>query len=470
MSRLGCLKRIVIAVLLLAALLGVLLSGLLYLAPRPRDWDWHYRDVIASQRQWDAPYPPTVSLQVTPTDALADVPIRVRVTGLRPLQRVGLRAWTRGVQGQRWEASGLWRADAAGAVDLDRDRPLRAAFSRADPSALLTEMRPVTYTPHPLFIAPTENRLPSYTVHINVEAQGQILATTVITRRHVARGVSCTEVRENGLVGVYCLPPGDGPFPAVLVLGGSEGGIPRLWPMWWASHGVAALGLAYFGVDALPPRLVHIPLEYFLRAVDWLQTRPSVDEERVFIWGASRGSEAALLTAAYHPDVAGVIAVSPSSVVWSGLDFSQGPRSAWTYRERPLPFLSTAFSSDMLRMMVGIPVALRDEFEHSLTHVPEEVFIPVERIRGPVLLVAGTDDLLWPSDVFVRQIQDRLRARDFPYPVRAVVVEGAGHAFFPYLEPPVRVVPPLVLGGDREANVRLAREATAAMLEMVGSR
>lgn len=466
MTSLGCVVRALGGLLALL----ILLVAWLYLAPRPRDWDWRYRDAIAAQDAWDSPYPATVHLEVAPEDALADVPLTVRVMGLRPHQRVGLRAWTVDKEGRRWETSGIWQADAAGTVDLGRDRPLRAAFTRADPSALLTEMRPVSPVAHPLFLAPAEERLAAYRVHIAVEAQGNVLAETTITRRYVAEGVSCTEVREGGLIGVYCLPPGDGPFPAVLVLGGSEGGIPRVWPAWWASHGVASFGLAYFGVEPLPPHLVHIPLEHFLRAVDWLRDHPAVDGNRVFVWGASRGSEAALLTAAYHPGVAGVIAVSPSSVVWSGLDFSRGPRSAWTYRGRPLPFLTAALSLDMMRMFLGIPVFLRDEFERSLKDAAEEVFIPVERVRGPVLLIAGTDDLLWPSDIFVRQIEQRLAAHRFSHPVRTVVVDAAGHAFSPFLEPPVRVVPPLILGGSREANLRLARDATAAMLEMVRGR
>jgi len=157
-------------------------------------------------------------------------------------------------------------------------------------------------------------------------------------------------------------------------------------------------------------------------------------------------------------------------VAWNVLDFSQGTRSAWAYQGQPLPFLTTAFSADMLRMGLGIPVSLRDEFERALEGASEEVFIPVERIRGPVLLIAGTDDLLWPSDLFVHQIEERLTAHHFPYAVQTVVVEGAGHAFSPYLQPPVRVAGPLVGGGSREANLRLAREASAAMLAFVGGR
>lgn len=155
----GCLVRV------FGTLLAVLILGAawLLLAPQPRDWDWRYRDVIAAQKAWDGPYPSAVRLEVAPSDALTNVPLTVLVTGLRPHQRVGLRAWTVDKEGRRWETSGLWQADAAGVVDLSRDLPLGAPFTRPDPSALLTEMRPVTPVAHPLFRGPLEK---GFEVHI----------------------------------------------------------------------------------------------------------------------------------------------------------------------------------------------------------------------------------------------------------------------------------------------------------------
>jgi tetratricopeptide (TPR) repeat protein len=73
---------------------------------------------------------------------------------------------------------------------------------------------------------------------------------------------------EDGLLGVWFLPPGDGPHPAVIVLGGSEGGLP-------VAFCRAAVGLAwlrdtrvgYLGLPGLSCGLVNIPLEYFGRAI-----------------------------------------------------------------------------------------------------------------------------------------------------------------------------------------------------------
>ena len=54
--------------------------------------------------------------------------------------------------------------------------------------------------------------------------------------------------------------------------------------------------------------------------------------------------------------------------------------------------------------------------------------IPVERIRGPVLLLSGSDDGFWPSARFARKVQQTLQAHGHRWPVEHLVGEGAGHA------------------------------------------
>jgi dienelactone hydrolase len=61
--------------------------------------------------------------------------------------------------------------------------------------------------------------------------------------------------------------------PAVLVVGGSEGGRPLRPAAWLASHGYVALALAYFRFEDLPPQLESIPLEYFQEALRWMGSR-----------------------------------------------------------------------------------------------------------------------------------------------------------------------------------------------------
>ena len=53
--------------------------------------------------------------------------------------------------------------------------------------------------------------------------------------------------------------------------------------------------------------------------------------------------------------------------------------------------------------------------------------IPVERIDGPVLLVSGQADELWPSGWSAAAIAAHLRAKGFRYRVVHLSYAGAGH-------------------------------------------
>ena len=182
-------------------------------------------------------------------------------------------------------------------------------------------------------------------VEVAPDRGGTALASLKLVRLYAAPGLRTVDLREAGLVGKLVLPShGDqnNLIPAVILLGGSEGGIDEAGATLLASHGYAALTLAYFGVEGVPSELVDIPVECALHAVRWLQARPEIDRRRIAIIGRSRGSELALLAASVSPEIKAVIAMSPSSVVWEGISKSPKVRSvsAWTYEGRPLPFLS----------------------------------------------------------------------------------------------------------------------------------
>jgi dienelactone hydrolase len=94
-----------------------------------------------------------------------------------------------------------------------------------------------------------------------------ILLSAVNAHAEAARKI---EVRESGLVANLWFPEGEGPFPGLLLLGGSGGGIG------WqdeivellVGHGFVALALAYFGLEGLPDELERIPLEFVDRGRD----------------------------------------------------------------------------------------------------------------------------------------------------------------------------------------------------------
>lgn len=242
-------------------------------------------------------------------------------------------------------------------------------------------------------------------------------------------GVARIDVREKGLYGELYLPQGGKDLPALILLGGSEGGLDGVSGMAaaFAQKGYAALALAYWAEEGLPQTLESIPLEYFDRGVDWLIARPETANGGVGALGWSRGSEAALLLGSRNRKVKAVVAVAPSGIVWDGLDFANMGKeeSAWTAGGKPLPFVTP--KAEYYR-----GTSMREMFLMSLDGANErpETAIPVERINGPILLLSGMDDALWPSTHMSDRIIARLQGARFRHSYEHRAYPGAGHAVF----------------------------------------
>ncbi len=162
-----------------------------------------------------------------------------------------------------------------------------------------------------------------------------MVTRATLARYAVADGLVETMVHDNGLVGVLVTPREPGPHPALLIFGGSEGGIDygRRNARHYASLGYSCLGVAYFNAEKLPPYLEDLPLEYFGKALSWMKARPEMKADAIGVVGASRGGELALLLGATFPEIKAVVANVPSGVVWSGWnpEWPERLSSSWTF-------------------------------------------------------------------------------------------------------------------------------------------
>jgi uncharacterized protein len=92
-------------------------------------------------------------------------------------------------------------------------------------------------------------------------------------------------------------------------------------------------------------------------------------------------------------------------------------------------------------------------FAYRLRAAPSQAFIPVERVAGPILLIAGDDDQMWPSAVMARDILARRRTRGGHPGDSLLVFAGAGHLIGKAYLP---------AGSTRIAGGRLETGGTAA--------
>ncbi|MED6269382.1 hypothetical protein CHARACLAT_032526 [Characodon lateralis] len=97
------------------------------------------------------------------------------------------------------------------------------------------------------------------------EQQITELAAVTAERWYIAPGVKRIEIRQNGVVGTLFVPPGPGPFPAVLDLWGMGGGLIEYRSSLLASRGYVSFSLAYFGHKDLPspPNCINVGDSYF---------------------------------------------------------------------------------------------------------------------------------------------------------------------------------------------------------------
>jgi dienelactone hydrolase len=351
-----------------------------------------------------------------PAVGLFDAPRTIVVSHLRPGERITVHASTLRAAGT-WTASATFRADGDGVVNLARSAPIIGSYRGASTLGLLWSEHLRTPGTHPYARGPV--------TELTVAAHGRTLASTHFTQLIRGPGVTVrpTTLAAEGFVGEYFAPPGNGHQPAVTVWGGSEGGDgdTATEAALLASHGIPTLAVAYFDAPGLPCRLQHIPLEYFARATRWLREQPQVDPRRVWILSGSRGTEAELLVAAHWPDlVHGVVAEATggsANRAFHGTCAASYGAPAWSFDGRGVPD--------------GTPLG--------------------PGVKGPVMLVTGGADAVWPSQLQADQVMMAL-----PHDGAAHVhlnYPGAGH---------IVLADPSLPTADSEGGTVAANEAAHA--------
>lgn len=325
--------------------------------------------------------------------------IGVKVTGLIPKELITIHARLWG-----YTSEAEFIADEKGMIDLSKDTPVKGTYSDVDADGMFWSM-----------IRKSDQRGTSYDVDFSIERDGAIIAQATINRLPLNANLNTQSVNENGLLGTFFTPKQGGKVPAVLVLGGSEGGlnIAEFNAAYIASLGYAALGLAYFGIGSLPQGLTEIPLEYFESALKWLAQQPGVDANRLAVAGVSRGGELALILGAQYPQIHAVIAEVPSNVRWGSA--SVKGKAAWTLDGKPLAYLSGDGTTQATVETLPdgkIGYRLTPIFQAAIDKADPatlaSVTIPVEQIQGHILLIGGADDGVWPSCGMAKIAMDRL--------------------------------------------------------------
>jgi dipeptidyl aminopeptidase/acylaminoacyl peptidase len=211
-------------------------------------------------------------------------------------------------------------------------------------------------------------------------------------------------------------PPGDGPFPSILLLHGSDG----KWSGWnyktaaiLAAHGFLAMPFGYSngGNSWNAGNIIDVPLDRTAEALAALRAS-SLCEKRIGLYGASRGAEHALLLASLMARD-GVTGLPDAIAVHCAPDVICGAFDARTWRDSGDP-----------GWQPWDPANRAWTWRGSSDDLLPTTTIEIERFEGPLFLSHGTQDTTWSVEM-TRRLWDRLKRHGRTPEVH--LYEGEGH-------------------------------------------
>jgi dienelactone hydrolase len=350
---------------------------------------------------------PAQVLEVIPNRVLADEIATIRVTGLPPNEHATIHAELMDAAEHHWESHAEFVADAQGTIDVSRQAPVAGSYKDVSAMGLIWSMMPKDKGV--AMYQGQKGQAPQITeLQLLRKGDQKPAATASLEQVFLADGVQKIPLHEGDLRGVLYLPATKEPRPGVLVVGGSNGGLPTGQAAWLASHGYAALALAYFHYEDLPPLLEAIPLEYFGKALSWMMKRPEIQPDHLAVMGSSRGGELALQLGSMYAPIHAVVAYVPANVRFPSCCGLTHVSYAWTWKGQPLAFLPLRRSKQ--------------------TALAMEAAIHVEATAGPILVISGEDDHIWDSSEMADSVIARLKREHFTYNFEHLKYPHAGHS------------------------------------------
>lgn len=153
-------------------------------------------------------------LMVTPSNALADEPVSIRVTGLPPSQIVTLKATLKDEKGNLFQSRAFYKANETGEMDLEQAPALGGDYVGVHPMGLFWSLKPKRafrrLIKKDVMNSPFCITLDLYDfVSLNDCAIIQPKASQIVQRWFSGPGVQRKQIREGRVRGVLFLPPGE---------------------------------------------------------------------------------------------------------------------------------------------------------------------------------------------------------------------------------------------------------------------
>ena len=329
---------------------------------------------------------------IDPSEANLDEKINITIKDCLKSKNVEVHLYRKTSLGYYLYSSAIFKSDEEGIIDLSKNKPISGFYSGVDQMGLFWSMKIWDKLKDiPDFVKESKSPYQSFFV---IKENSKIITKAVYNCYQFSDLEEKKIIDDSKLIGEICIPKNNGKkFPALIILHGSGGYNKNGYSEYAAAlayHGYASVLLGYFGVGPLPKELKDIPLEYFERCIEYLEKCEYIDKNRIGVIGFSRGGELALLFASKFPQIKIAISYAGSG---------QAMPDSWTYKGQIIRYSSQSI-------------------------------IQVEKINGPVLLIDGQDDQVWPSSELQSIAYERLKSHNHSFIYKHLTYQNSGHSIY----------------------------------------
>uniref|UniRef100_A0A672G747 Peroxisomal succinyl-coenzyme A thioesterase-like n=1 Tax=Salarias fasciatus TaxID=181472 RepID=A0A672G747_SALFA len=403
----------------------------------------------------------SVKLSVNPSRGLMDEKFVILVQHAPPDSELTVYALHQCEDGHGWDAFAHYISDATGRVNVSEDCSLGGTYSGIEPMGLLWSLRPVPGSQPGLRLRKKnvqEPMLVTVSVYEGHRKEGFAelvpLASALVERWYMSPGVRRIPVTKNGLTATLFLPPGPGPFPAIMDLWGGGGQLVEYRAALLASHGIAALTIDYLTPMITKETGEMVNLQYFETAYKSLEEHPQILGSRIAMLGFSLGTTVTLRMAAYSEvmKLRCAVCISGSHVQPIDKDF-EGIINLNAAKIR-----INEENQEIYRDLV-LPI----------TSDPSKK-VDVGRLQCPLLLIVGGDDMSWAAQEAANDMKEMMERAGNSHLLTILCYPDAGHLIEPPYTPHTRAIPfPLcevmvLWGGEMLAHSRAQEDSWKKML------
>ena len=412
----------------------------------------------------------TAQLEVQPKKSFLDEQIRITANGLDPYGRYTITAFCR-LENRHpgfW-SHGHYVANSDGVIDVTTMASYGGSYVGVEPMGLIWSMKKLIEA-NEVELVSLRNPVESFDIlyslrigHISPPFDKNADDLSPITqyvakRLAVAPHVKRIPIREGRIRGTLFVPQGPGPFKGILDIDGIDpyGTVYERTASLLASRGYLSLALAYQDYDDLPDKQ-NLELEYFIEAVEWLESHPLAAKTGITVSGECFGGIVALYLAIACGKVKAVITRNTYSYVLFG---------TLRYKSQPLPkyIHHSNYADEIARN--GKDVVGRVIYPPVVDWV-----LPIEKVSRDVrfLFIVGEDDYA-AHPRHTELLIDRLKkGRHNNY--KLVSYPGTGHlitlSYSPYIFSGENAWVAILLGGEMYAHVKAQEKAWHEVLKFM---